>query len=396
MSVIIEKNRQLKRELIVHLYHHESLSLNELSKLTGKSLPLITSAVNELVSEGYVIDKGLAPSSGGRRPVKFFLNPEKNRYIVAVAIDQMLSRLVIYDLFNTVKFPEQTAEINLAGNDESLNELHHFIDRGIKASGIVPEEILGIGIGMPGFVDIEKGVNYSFFPTGTAQGLRDYLEMMLGLPVMIDNDSSLIALAEFNFGAGRNESDILVVNIGWGTGLGMILNGSIFRGSTGFAGEFSHIPLSDSNNLCSCGKRGCLEVETSLLVMVHNARAKLAEGAESKLQELFGNGEKSDGDHFLEAARAGDPLAVSILSDAAFLLGKGISTLIHILNPRKIILSGRGAVAGKIFLPPIHQAINEFCIPRLAEQTQVSVSAIAENAELVGAANLVIENCEFN
>ncbi|PST82283.1 sugar kinase [Pedobacter yulinensis] len=396
MSVIIEKSRQLRRDLITHLYHHSALSLNELSKLSNKSLPLVTAAINELIADGYVIDQGLAPSSGGRRPLMFLLNRKKARYIVAVAIDQMLSRLVIFDLMNGVKVPEQTAEINLAGNDQSLQELYQFIKTGIEHSGMLPEEILGVGIGMPGFVDIDKGINYSFFPTEDGQDLRSYLENRLNLPVMIDNDSSLIALAEFKFGQGRNESDVLVVNIGWGTGLGMILNGSIFRGSTGFAGEFSHIPLSNSNNLCSCGKRGCLEVESSLLVMVQNARDKIAEGAESKLAQVLGNGHKSDGDHLLEAALEGDPLAVSILSDAAFLIGKGISTLIHILNPKKIILSGRGATAGKIFLPPIQQAINEFCIPRLAEQTQISVSTIARNAELLGAANLVIENCEFN
>src|SRR5690606_22162437 len=137
--------------------------------------------------------------------------------------------------------------------------------------------------------------------------------------------------------------DVMVVNVGWGIGLGMIVNGTLFRGHNGFAGEFSHIPLSNSNKLCSCGKRGCLEVDASLLVAVETAKRAMAEGATSSLQRLFAIPVKSEGDHLIDAARQGDQLAISTLSDAAFMMGKGIATLIHIMNPERIVLSGRGA-----------------------------------------------------
>ncbi|MDB5129434.1 ROK family protein, partial [Mucilaginibacter sp.] len=218
----------------------------------------------------------------------------------------------------------------------------------------------------------------------------------LNLPVFIDNDSSLIALAELKFGAGRNLKDVLVVNVGWGTGLGMIVNGSLFRGHSGYAGEFSHIPLSQSNKICSCGKRGCLEVDTSLLVLLERSKAEMDAGVSSSMELVYKETGNLSGDHFLQAAKSGDPLAVSILSDAAFLIGKGMSTLIHIMNPKLIVLSGRGAIAGKILMAPIQQAINEFCIPWLAEQTEIQVSALASESELLGAATLVIENCSFN
>jgi predicted NBD/HSP70 family sugar kinase len=303
--------------------------------------------------------------------------------------------MVIYDLANNIVLPVKSLELIISDNPDAVDKLVSFIQENIKLSGINKENLLGAGIGMPGFISIADGVNHSYLKPKNGVNLQKYLSDQLGLPVLIDNDSSLIALAELHFGTAAGLNDVLVVNIGWGTGLGMILNGQLYRGSSGYAGEFSHIPLSNTNNLCSCGKRGCLEVETSLLVMTQRASAEIAAGAASSMTELFKDPGKDIGEHFFEAARNHDPLAVSILSDAAFTLGKGIATLIHIMNPECIVLSGRGAIAGKILLPPIQQAINEFCIPRIASQTSIVISELAANAELLAAAAQVIEHNQF-
>lgn len=395
MSATLKKSVQLRKEVLGHLYSGYSLSLNELSKLTLKSLPIVTTVVNDLITDQFILSDGLAPSSGGRRASMFLLNPNKERYIVAVAVDQMVSRMVIYNLTNQIQYPVQVLEIDAHKDKNALQKLIAFIAVNLEKSGLNKEYMLGIGIGMPGFVNIEKGTNYTIFPTEEGLNLRDYLSNQLNLPVFIDNDSSLIAMAELKFGKAKGKQDVLVINMGWGTGLGMIIGGKIFRGHSGFAGEFSHIPLSGSNQLCSCGKRGCLEVETSLLVMAKKARIQVEAGVQSSLERLFLDKSKHDGDHFLAAARSGDPLAVSILADASFHLGKGVATLIHILNPEKIVLSGRAAIAGKMLMPSIQQAINEFCIPRIAECTEIEVSEIGNDAELLGAANMVIEMAEF-
>ncbi|SFH38672.1 ROK family protein [Pedobacter insulae] len=395
MSVKIEKGQRLRADIIKHLYYRKTLSLAALSKLTQRSLPLVTTTVNSLIADKYIKEKGLAPSTGGRRPLMFLLNPAKQKYIVAVAMDQLITRLVIYNLANEVVLPIQLLDLNINEDEKSVSKLITFINNSIQKSGFDKKSLIGIGIGMPGLVNAEKGINNSHLPTPTGQHLGDYLMDTLGLPIFIDNDSSLITLAELHFGKAEGMQDVLVVNVGWGTGLGMIINGKLYRGSTGYAGEFSHIPLSKSDNLCSCGKRGCLEVDTSLLVMVEKAKAALAVGDESSMKKLFKDSSKHYGDHFLDAVVKQDPLAISILSDACFQLGKGLATLIHILNPKRIVLSGRGARAGKMLLPAIQQAINEFCIPRIADQTSIVLSTLADNAELLAAASLVIENSQF-
>lgn len=396
MSAIHKKYHQLRKDVVKCLYFNKMLTLTELSAFTHKSLPLVTNAVNDLVADGYVTESGLAPSTGGRRASTFLLNKDKKRYIVAVAMDQLTTQAVIYDLLINTKTAAEQIQFPLTEDPAGLKQLVEFLKGYISRSGVPSEEILGIGIGMPGFVNAKLGINYTFFKLKGNSTLRSYLTKEIGHPVFIDNDSSLIALAELKLGAGRNLKDVLVVNIGWGIGLGMVINGSLFRGHSGYAGEFSHIPLSQSNKLCSCGKRGCLEVDTSLLVLVERAKSEIAAGVSSKLEESFKDESKLPGDHFLKAARDGDPLAVSILSDAAFLVGKGLATLIHIINPEMIVLGGRGSVAGKILMAPVQHAINEFCIPRLAEQTTISVSTLGVLSELLGASILVVENCEFN
>lgn len=388
---------QLRKTVFKLLYYKGALSLTELSKHTKKSVPNITSIINGLVKDGYVVGHGLAPSTGGRRAVKYRLNRKTKKYIVGVAMDQFVTRIVLYNLLNEAIHPEASITLPLQDNTKAFDHLCHFIDTYIDESTINRHHLLGIGIGMPGFVDVEKGVNASHLnDEGDDMGLQDKLTQRLGLPVYIENDSSAIAISELHFGAARGMKDVMVVNIGWGIGLGMIVNGNLFRGHNGYAGEFSHIPLSDSNKLCSCGKRGCLEVVASLLVAVENAKQAMADGTKSNLSRLFLDQSKAEGDHLIDAACKGDQLAVRVLADAAFMMGKGIATLIHIMNPERVVLSGRGGAAGKLLLPPIYRAIHEFCIPKLVENTDVVVSNLTYQAELLGAASLVIEHCTLN
>lgn len=388
------KQRQLYKDILKYLYYERSLSITELSQFTGKSLPGVTTAVGHMIDGGYLVDTGLAPSTGGRRASKFSINEKIDLYLVAIAMDQQETRITVYNLSNKVVHPIQVKPIDIANGANALQELILFVQSYLAESRIGKSKILGVGCCMPGFVNALEGVNYSFFPIENGS-LKSYLSEQLDLPVFIDNDSSAIALAELKFGSARGMQDVMVINLGWGVGLGMIINGSLFRGHNGYAGEFSHIPLSLTDNLCSCGKRGCLEVDSSLLVIAEKARLAIKDGAKSKLAEYFSLNEKLPGEYFLQAVQEGDQLAVSLLGEAAFTLGKGIAILVHIMNPQRILLSGRGAKAGRVLLAPVSQALNVYCIPKLVENTEIVVSELASDADLKGAAILAIENIEF-
>jgi len=379
----------LKKQIISSLYFKKTLSAVDLSDIVGKSIPHITKALGELVQAGYVEDKGFAPSSGGRRPQIYSLKAG-TLYIVSVAMDQLYTKLTITDLLNNPILPSENHELKLLNNSEALVQLVHLINDLIERSGVNRKKIAGIGIGMPGFTNTRLGINYSYLLPPGDESLYTYMQRELGIPVNIDNDSSLIALSELKFGLARNRSDVMVVNVGWGIGLGMIVNGVLFRGFSGYAGELSHIPISESDNLCDCGKRGCLETEATLKVVTNKAIKGIKEGNISGLK--YNESPEQMSEAIMIAANKGDQYAIELLSDMGYKIGKAIAILIHIVNPELIVLSGRGAAVGKILLAPIQQALNKYCIPRLSEHTDVKVSTVGRNAELLGAAALVIEN----
>ena len=242
-----DKNLLYKRGILKQLYFHSILSCSDLSIQTHTSLPLTTKMVNELIEENYIVETGYAPSTGGRRPLMYSIRPDI-MYTVAVAMDQLFTRIVIMDMQKTLVTEIEKVELHLAKNPRALEVLAGKIEDHIVKAGIEKEKIAGVGIGMPGFVDARKGINYSFLESG-AKGITQYITDKIGLQCYIENDSSLIALAELSFGAARGKKSAMVVNLGWGIGLGLIINGELFRGYNGFAGEFSHLPLFTNNKI---------------------------------------------------------------------------------------------------------------------------------------------------
>jgi predicted NBD/HSP70 family sugar kinase len=387
---MVKKENSYKRKLIKHLYFSKLLSCAELSELTNKSLPFTVKYINELIAEGSVIETGFAHSTGGRRPQMYSLNPALN-YIVCIAMDQLITHFSIVDLHNNPVSIVEKAHLPLQNNPLALEQLRSYLIQFINKSKIDKKNIAGIGISMPGFVDVKKGINHSFLFSGD-ESIVSFINQEIDIPVLIDNDSSLIGLAELRLGTARHHKNAMVINIGWGVGLGMILNGELFRGHNGFAGEFSHIPVFKNNKICSCGKTGCLETETSLLIIVEKAIEGLKKGRMSVLQNLSFDKVEESWNAIIDAASKGDTFAVELFSEAGYKLGLGISILITLLNPELIVLSGRGAAAGKLWLAPIQQAINEHCIPKIAEDTDIKTSTFGPRVNLLGAAALVMEN----
>ena len=385
------KEELYKNSIIRELYFTGGLSSLELSRRLEKSLSLSSRILNEMIEEGIVVEKGFAISSGGRRPQVFALNNDI-QYIISVAMDQLITRIVIMDMYNNFVTEVKKIAISLTYNYVALQTLTEAIVEVIQSSGIEKNKFIGIGIGMPGFVDPVAGHNYTFL----GANISKQITISTGLPVFIENDSSSIALAEYYFGAAKDSGNAMIINFNWGVGLGIIINGHLYRGSNGFAGEFSHIPMFNNGKMCGCGKTGCLETECSFIYMLNKAEAHIKNGMESYIKDRLKEGmnyeEKSK--LFIQAVINGDKLAVELISEAGYNLGRGISTLIHLFNPSKIVLSGRGATLGKIWLTPIQQAINEYSIPRLAQYTDIEVSSMGYESELIGSSIVVMSKSD--
>lgn len=378
--------------ILREFYFESPQSIASLSQKIGKSVPLTTKEVQQLLTKGLLKEMGLAQSNGGRRANLFALNSTNLPHLLLVAINQKEIELSIYDFSNQPIQEKEIIDVAFHSDEMAINKLLLEIDEFLKK--YETSNIVAISITVPGFVNTELGVNTSFSEKDKRREIRSILEHRFKKPTYIENDSTAIAIAEHKFGHARFSSDVLVINLNWGVGLGMIINNQLFKGSSGFAGEFSHIPLSNLNKLCSCGKRGCLEVEASLEAAINYATQKIKNGETSALVNKYNNNGTLEILDILQAAHNGDQLAIESFGSIAYALGKGIATLIHIINPEKIIISGFGVKIGQLLMPQIQSALLEYSIHRLSEKTTIVISDL-DDAQLIGTMATAVANLDW-
>jgi glucokinase len=237
-----------------------------------------------------------------------------------------------------------------------------------------------VGVGVPGLVDVVKGEcrfspNLHWQDVPVAQLLGD----SLGVPVFVDNDVNLAALAEHRLGAGRGYRDLIMVTVGTGIGAGLILDGKLYRGPGGSAGELGHLPVDPAGTLCSCGRRGCLETTCSGTAIGRRA-SQLVHPA-SRLWEQ----QPLDARAVFAAAREGDELARTVVQEAVAWLSTGLAGVVNLLNPSLIIVGGGVAQAGPGFLDALAAAIKLRALPHPAAQVQVVAAELGPGAGVTGA-----------
>jgi predicted NBD/HSP70 family sugar kinase len=214
-----------------------------------------------------------------------------------------------------------------------------------------------------------------------------------GMEVLIENDAKTRAFAELRFGLARSKKNALVIHLDWGVGLGIIVNGKLYKGRDGFAGEFGHLPMVDNGLLCKCGKQGCLETIASGTAIARMAKEGIKTGRSSFLGNLIDpDQENNEIRNVVQAATMGDQYSISILANVGHWLGKGFAYLIQIFNPELIILGGRMSEANQFILPPIQQAIQIFCNPELGNEVEIKVSELGSQAGIQGVAALFLEH----
>ena len=183
----------------------------------------------------------------------------------------------------------------------------------------------------------------------------------------------------------KGKNNAIVINWNWGIGLGMILNGRLYRGTTGFAGEFSHIKMEEDGNLCICGKQGCLETIASANALLSYAKEGIQDKVISQLNNILSEENKElTVEDIILAAKAGDEFSISILSKVGIALGKGLSYIIQLMNPEIIVLSGSLAQAKQFVLTPIQQSINKYCLEKISSNSEIVISDLSEKSGLLG------------
>ncbi len=389
LNLVEQKNNLQKRKIIKHLFLYGAMKNTDIGKYVKLSTPKIISLLSELKSEGLIEELGQGNSSGGRRP-NLYGNKEDAFYIVGISINIYKTTVSIFNAKNQKITDEHILPLTISHGTSIIDPIVDFTESIIAEKQIPRDKILGIGIEMPGMVDSATGINKTYMVSGTP--VAEVFRNKFGLEVLIENDAKTRAFAELRFGAAHNRKNVLAIHLDWGIGLGIIVNGKLYKGRDGFAGEFGHLPMVENGILCKCGKQGCLETIASGTAIARMAVEGMKAGRSSFLGQLIDEDpEKIEIRKVVQAATMGDQYSISILANVGFWLGKGLSYLIQNFNPELIILGGRMSEANQFILPPIQQAIHSFCLPDLSNEIEIKVSELGSQAGIQGVAALLLE-----
>ena len=388
-GVVEGKNYLLKIRLIKNLYQKGASTANEICGSMGISLPTVNTLLTDLIRSGEIIKQGRAASQGGRKPDLYRLAPDAF-YVVAVDLSKYAVSLALYNCLQ-IQVKDQIAyKLQLNNEEETFEQLCQHLEAYMLASGFPSQKIIAIGISMPGLIDSKAGINHTYLNFG-GKSLQAHLESRFQQAVFLENDARAMTLAEFKFGAAKNTQNVLGIFVGWGIGLGIVIDGKLYQGTSGFAGEFAHSPLFESQEInCTCGKKGCLEAIASGTSIVRMAEEALRLDKDSILARMAKSySGPIDPSLVVQAAKEGDQRAITILSDVGLNLGRGISMLIQLLNPELIVLGGVVAEANQYILTPIQQALNVYSMAKSREKTQLELYQLGDEVGLVGAIAVV-------
>lgn len=376
------KSSLLKRSILGLCIQEGERSISEISKHIGTSVPTTTKLVAELIDEGFLVDLGKQGTSGGRRPSIFGLNPDAG-WFVGVDVRHTHASVVVNDfkgnvitLVDDIPFVMSEGEEGAIGIARNLREF--FISKGWDF-----DKVLGLGISVAGRVNPETGYssNYSG-PSNTP--LDKVLEDELGVKVVLENDSRAMAYGEFLSGVVKKEKNVLFVNVSWGLGMGMILDGKLYYGKSGFSGEFGHFPLLDNDVICRCGKVGCLETGASGSALVRIVQQRLSEGRASSLSAKYRRDGKVNINDIIKAINEEDMLAIEVLGELGDNIGRALAGLINLFNPELVVIGGKMAVVGDYLMFPIRASVKKRALNIAGRDTHIKFSKLGRQAAPIG------------
>jgi predicted NBD/HSP70 family sugar kinase len=352
-----------------------SLTQAEIARTTGLSAATVSNIVRELKDNGTV--QVTPTSSGGRRARAVALSGDAG-IVVGVDFGHSHLRVAVGNLAHQV-LAEQSEPIDVdASASQGLDRAERLVGQLIEATGTCADKVIGVGLGVPGPIDVETGAlgSTAILPGWIGINPRQELAERLGMPIQVDNDANLGALGELVWGGGRGVRDLAYIKVASGVGAGLVIDGRIYRGPGGTAGEIGHITLDESGPVCRCGNRGCLETFTAAGYVMELLRGSHGPGLTMP--------------RMVQLAREGDPGCRRVIADVGRHVGMGVASLCNLLNPSRVVLGGDLAEAGELVLGPIRESVARYAIPSAARRLSVVPGALGARAEVLGALALAL------
>jgi len=385
--------KEINQSIVLNIIrNYGPISRADIAKKTKLSSTTVSTLVDDLIKQEYLEEIGEGESSGGRRPILLKFKPGAH-FVIGVELEGKNISVAITDLkINIIN--KLTEEIKNTDESSVVDEIINLVQQVIEKSRVKFEKIVGMGVGATGLIDTERGIirqavnlNWKDVP------LRNLIEERFDqIPIYIDNIANVAALGEKWTGAGKKAKNLIYIRIGTGIGTGIILNGTIYEGSNGNAGEIGHMTIEPNGPRCRCGNRGCLEVLASGSAIAKRATVEILGGRDTLIEELTnGSIEEIIAKIVAEAAKKGDKLALEIWEEVGEYLGIALANLINMYNPEIIVIGGGVAQAGKLLFGPIKRTVKKRALPGPAKTAKIVPSQLDENVSIIGAVALALE-----
>ena len=375
------------------LREHAPLSRAQLATITGLNKTTVSSLVNQLQRNQFVREIGYGPPSSGRPGVLLELNPHAGSIIgLEIGVDFILVMLTDFKAQVLWRWEERNCE-----NQKPVSVIERagdILDQAFSRSRELGLPVMGIGIGIPGLIDVKTGT-VLFAPNLRWHDVpvQDQLSKRFSVPILVDNDANTAALGEKYFGVARDSDIFVYLGAGVGLGGGVFIGDQLYRGHRGYAGEVGHMTIVEDGLLCNCGNRGCWETLVSQTAVLNRVRLSSQEGQSSRWSSDGANDPSLIAiDNVFQAAKEGDPTARSALLETGRYLGIGIANLVNAFNPEMVILGGILSRGGDIILPEIKEVLRERAFCEQYEKAQVMISAHGFDACVMGGVALVLNN----
>jgi len=366
----------------------ELISRVDIAKSTGLSPASVTGITADLIREGLIEEKRPGTHDGGRPPILLSIAPD-GAYAIGVNLTIEKIDVAIINFQAKIKaFHSKKLTAGYYKATDFVELIARAVQECMWEANFSKDKISGIGIGIPGLVDSESGM-IRFLPNYGWEdvNLRDLFQKKINLPTYIENSSNNLAIGEHWFGIGKGMDDFVVITLENGVGAGCIINGQLSRGFKGIAGEFGHLSIDAGGPLCRCGKKGCLEAFAGNNSIIRDAKSAAARGLWKKE-----NPEAITFDEILIALRNNEPELVRIFKRAGEILGVGISHLITLLNPEKIIITGKGVQAQDALFNSMFQFINKSVSKKFKDYgTKIVISEWSDKDWVKGAGTMVLK-----
>ena len=381
------KNSILKKRIITHYIYNGSSTITDLAKELDLSIPTVTKIINEMCEDGYIDDYGKLETNGGRHPNLYGLNPTSG-YFIGVDIKKFAINIALINFKGDMIELKMNQPYKFENTQEALEDLCQLINNFIKSLEVDTKKIMNICINISGRVNPESGYSFSMFNFSESP-LAEVLSQKLGYHVCIDNDTRAMTYGEYMKGCVEGEKNIIFVNISWGLGIGIIINGKIYAGKSGFSGEFGHVNTFDNEIICHCGKKGCLETETSGSAL-HRILIERIQNGESSILSKQVNEQKTPLtlDKIIEAVNKEDFLCIEIVEEIGQKLGRYIAGLINIFNPELVIIGGTLSLTEDYLTQPIKTAVRKYSLNLVNKDSAITTSKLKDSAGVIGACML--------